>query len=200
MSIEHKAGGNGPLCPECDAPVIPDRSDCWLCGAKLANQGHVPTAVPPRAIAPPSSEPISFGLSTLMLIVTLAAVCFGLLVQAPGLAIPMCVLLIPVFVRTVMVVRRREASGLPVSPMQKVGMFLGSFGVASLLAVVVCVAAFCSFCGVCLLAVSPDQKYGGAGVALWGIGMCAAAAAAVVGIVFIAKWIRRRYVRDTQGR
>jgi hypothetical protein len=49
------------------------------------------------------------------LLMTLASVCFGLLAVAPGLGIPVCVLLVPVLIRTTMVVRRREAAGAAVS-------------------------------------------------------------------------------------
>ncbi|MGB6043189.1 MAG: hypothetical protein WBF93_08545 [Pirellulales bacterium] len=200
MNIQRQEGGGERTCVECGAQVSAVGPDCWLCGASLQNEAHITPARPPDAIAPPRVEPISFGLSTLMLIVTLAAICFGLLGRAPGLAVPMCVLLVPVFVRTVMVVRRRQAAGAPVSAWEKVGLFAGSFGVASLLAVVVSVAAFCSFCGVCLLAVSTDKSYGGGETLAFGIGMCTAAAAALVAIVFIIKWIRRRYERDTRRR
>ncbi len=131
-----------------------------------------------------------------MLVMTLASICFGLLAVAPGLAVPMCVLLVPVFVRTAMVVRRREASGLAVSSTEKVTLFIGSFGVATVVAVVVGVAAFCSFCGVCLLAVSVDNSYGGPGWFLGGILMFAIAGVSIRWVARSIKWIRRRYRHD----
>lgn len=134
----------------------------------------------------------SFSLSTLLLLMTLAAICFGLLAAAPGLGVPMCVLLVPVLIRTVMVVRRREASGLPVSRAKKIGLMATSFGVATVVAVVVAVAAFCSFCGVCLLGIggSNEEAMLGAGI------MFSLAGVSVVMLVFLGKWIRRRYRRD----
>ena len=183
------------VCPKCDADQIEATNVCWLCGSSLEGvQEFEETARPTRR-----PERFSYSLSTLMLIVTLVAVCCGLLIVAPGLAVPMCVLLVPVLVRTTMVVRRREEVGLPVSPTEKVSLVLSSLSVATLLCIVVCSAAFASFCGVCLLIVSADQRYGGAGMVAWGIGMCAAAAVAVIAMVRIIKWIAARYRRDVQG-
>ncbi|MDH3719206.1 MAG: hypothetical protein OES79_13895 [Planctomycetota bacterium] len=199
MSSEPFDVGQDEVCPECGARRAAADKICWLCAAPL-QRVTTPLEISARdLVGPPHIERFSFALSTVMLVITLASVCFGLLAVAPGLAVPMCVLLVPVFVRTMMVVRRREAAGMSVSPLQKVGLFLGSFAVATILSVVIAVAAFCSFCGVCLVVISGDSSYGGSETLLWGIGMCSAAAAAVVAIVFIFKWIRRRYQRDIRG-
>jgi hypothetical protein len=199
MSSPSSESGQTPVCAECGAQQTGDVQQCWLCGARRGVGAEPLELSSGDFVGPPHVEHFSFALSTVMLIITLASVCFGLLAVAPGLAVPMCVLLVPVFVRTMMVVRRREVAGRAVSPLQKVGLFLGSFAVATILSVVIAVAAFCSFCGICLVVISGDSSYGGTETLLWGIGMCAAAAAAVVAIVFIIKWIRRRYQRDIRG-
>lgn len=188
--------GQRVVCPECGAQQGNHQGSCWLCRADLA-QVNVPPAAPSAsetAVSPPQ-QPFSFQLSTMMLLVTLAAVCFGLLAAAPGLAIPMCVLLIPVVVRTSMVVSRRQAAGKPVSVSQKVGLFLTSFAVATVLSVVVLVAAFCSFCGVCLMAFSGGTSE----AAIWGVLICAVGIAAAATTVYLVKEVKRRYDRDIQG-
>ncbi len=180
-------------CPKCGAQQPRKTDVCWLCGAKITADAVGTQPIDPTLAAP---QQFSFSLSTLLLLMTLASVCFGLLAVAPGLGIPMCVLLVPVLVRTAMVVRRREAAGLVVSHVEKIGLMASSFSVAIVLAAVVSAAAFAGFCGVCLLMVSPDNKYGGPGVLAWGIGMCAIAAGAVWMAIRVTKWIRRRYRRD----
>jgi len=180
-------------CPKCGALQPRETELCWLCSAKATTEGNDPASVDLVQVAP---ERFSFSLSTLLLLMTLASVCMGLLVVAPGLGVPMCVLLVPVLVRTMMVVRRREAVGLAVSRIEKISLMASSFGVATVLAVVVSAAAFAGFCGVCLLMVSPDNKYGGPGILAWGVGMCAVAAFAVWLTIRVMKWIRRRYRRD----
>ena len=108
----------------------------------------------------------------------------------------MCVLLVPVLVRTAMVVRRRDAAGLPVSRAEKISLVISSFGVATVLAVVVSAAAFAGFCGACLLMFSTGGRGDNAGLFAWGVGMCAVAAFAVWLTVLMVKWIRHRYRRD----
>ena len=181
------------VCPKCSAQQPLGTDLCWLCGAEVPVDGGAEVVVDPVAVAP---QRFSFSLSTLLLLITLASVCMGLLAVAPGLGVPMCVLLVPVLVRTAMVVRRREAAGLPVSRVEKIGLAASSFGVASVLAIVVSAAAFAGFCGVCLLMVSADGRYGGPGMFAWGVGMCFIAALAVWISIGVLKWIRRRYRRD----
>jgi len=54
---------------------------------------------------------------------TLASVCLGLLMVYPGLGVIVCVLLVPVLVRTVRVVQHRKAIGVPVSKAGASGSF-----------------------------------------------------------------------------
>ena len=193
-----KQAGNQevPTCPQCGASRVRQGALCWLCGAE----------VPPKPLVSGSHarlrepERFSFSLSTLMLLVTLASVTLGILTIHPGLGVFVGILLLPVLVRTIRVVRAREALGLDVQPAEKIGMFLTSFGVAAILAFVVATAAFTSFCGVCLLMVASDRHYGGPGVFAWGIGMCALALLAFFAMVHVIRWIRRRYRRDTTPR
>lgn len=125
-------------------------------------------------------EQFSFSLGTTMLLLTLASVVFGVVAINPGLGIWVCVLSVPVLVRTIRNVRESEAQGNEVSSLQKVGLFLSSFVAASVLAVLGCVAAFASFCGVCLLLVSAGDD---SGALVWGFGLTAFGALCLFAII-----------------
>jgi MFS-type transporter involved in bile tolerance (Atg22 family) len=140
-------------------------------------------------------EPFSFSLNSLMMLVTLAAVCFGLLAAAPGLGVFVCVILLPVMIRTALVVRRREAAGLDVSPGTKVGLFFGSFAAASVIAVVVAGAAFGSFCLSCLGAFAVTN--GRSESLALTIAFVVAGAVTLLISIPMAKWVKRRYRRDS---
>ena len=131
----------------------------------------------------------------MLLLVTLASVCMGLIVALPGLGIVACILMGPVFIRTLRVVRYREAQGQEVPPSEKVAMFLGSFAVASVIAVIACICAFCSFCGVCAsifaLGSGPGQD-----AWLFAVIMIPIAILSFWGVVRLIKWNRRRFRRE----
>lgn len=181
------------ICPHCNAKQLGPSDECWLCHKSLTAE---PEGLPPPAIVPElyESDNMSFSLATMFLLVTLASVCMGLLVAVPGWGIFACIVMVPVFFRTMRVVRYREAIGKAVTPMQKVVMFSTSFAVSSVLVIVVCVSAFCSFCGVCLSIVGFGDGEGD--MFAWGLGMCIAAVVGFVVMVKLIKWIRYRYRRD----
>ncbi len=180
------------LCPHCNANQFGPSETCWLCHRSLIDS---PSSAP-APVAAARNEPVdlSFSLSTMFLLVTLASVCMGLLVVVPGLGVFACIVMVPVFLRTVRVVRRRDAIGQEMRPLEKVLMFSTSFAVTSVLVIVVCVSAFCSFCGVCLTIFATSS---GEGDALgWGIGMCFVAVLGFALMVQIIRWRRRRFRRD----
>jgi hypothetical protein len=181
-------------CASCGAVWKAGNTNCWLCGAAMPSAasggttGRLSPAFQPRAI--PAGK-VSFSISTLLLATTLAAIVAALVAEVPGLGIPVCILLAPVLVRTVMVVRRREAAGKRVSTAEKVALLLTSFAVANVILAVVGVAAVGSFCAVCL----------GSAATLRGNSpfIVAAMAALTVTVGMLAlmfKWVRARYRRD----
>ena len=186
--------GSGPpgVCPNCGATRVRAGHPCWLCQEPVPLELEADTQ--PIKSAPP--ERFSFSISTMLLIVTLASIALSLIVTMPGLGVFACILMVPVFIRTVRVVHHQEAKGRTVSAGQKAWLFFGSFVVASVLSIVICITAFCTFCGVCLVLVSADRKYGGGGTFLWGLLMCLLAVAAFLGVIRIVKAMRRRYERD----
>ena len=180
-------------CPKCGAEQPGPALKCWLCENPLDLTSHLEPSIkrPPA----PVERRFSFALSTLMLVMTLASVAMGLLVAVPGLGILACILMVPVFVRTTRVVRHREKAGQAVAPAEKVALFLTSFGVASVLSVVVGVSAFCSFCGVCLVMFGMGAR-SESGLLTVGVAMCFAAVVGLLAIGAMVRWIRRRYRRD----
>jgi hypothetical protein len=176
-------------CPQCGAQLPRAGVPCWLCGAEQAKpvaDSHSFQSAAPIAAAR-SHEGLSYSLSTLMLIMTLAAVACALVVALPGLGIPICILLVPVLIRTAMVVRRREESGRPVSAGEKIALVLISLVVANVIAAVVAVAAIGSFCFVCLSA--------GTEAAI-PVAILGAAIVTIPVLVLLTRWIRSRYRRD----
>jgi len=188
------------ICPHCGAKVLRQARRCWLCGSDV--EGALPAAPPPvakqgkiPAVARPTKAGFSYSLSTLMLITTLVAVCFGLFSVAPGLGVWICIFLAPVLVRTAMVVRRRKAAGRPVSVGQKFGMILGSLVVAHVILAVVTVSAIGTFCAVCL---GIAESTPGPDEAAIPFAILAAALAAILLLVLMFRWVRARYRRDIQ--
>jgi hypothetical protein len=178
------------VCPHCQAVVDPRAAQCWLCGERLDERA---SGAAPRAAVHREG---SFSLSTLLLIMTLVAICCGLLVAAPGLGVVASVLLAPVLVRTAMVVRRREAAGARVSSGEKIALATTSFVVALVLAGVVGFAAFCCFCAVCAFAFGAGGNEPGL-IAL-GLGVGVVGLLSIWGVVKLFQWSRRRYLRDIE--
>ena len=124
-----------------------------------------------------------------MLVITLLAVCFGMFQIFPGLGILLAIVLAPVFLRTTLVVQRREAQGSVVALWQRVLLFLGSFVTSIVILVVVSVAAVGTFCAVCLSA--------GTESAIPTAGLVAAVVTVLI-LFLLARWIRARWRRDTK--
>jgi hypothetical protein len=131
-----------------------------------------------------------------MLLTTLAAACFGLLATLPGLGIMVCILMVPVLIRTARVVRRREVAGGFVSPVEKISLMVTSFAATTILATVVGFATFCCACAVCATAFGVAEGE----TEILGIALLAAAGAAVAILVSrkLIKWSRWRFKRDVE--
>jgi hypothetical protein len=134
-------GGNYQFCLECGAPNFPGSARCFLCGQdlKAIRQGVKP---PPL---PPTRGPMTYSLSTLFLIVTVAGICFGLIAIAPGLGIPIAVLLVPALFRTFEISSYRRARGERLTWEDKIGSFLATL-VGILLLIVAGLAALFAVC------------------------------------------------------
>jgi multisubunit Na+/H+ antiporter MnhB subunit len=186
------------VCPHCGAEYQSRQGRCWLCGTSLApddslsRAGSAATGSPAEVnpySAPPSSGSgeSTFALSTLFLIITLIAVCLGVIGLAPGLGLPLIVVVTLALVRT-RAVSKRQAGPAGLSSGDKVGAFLGSAGIV----VLVLVAAGIAFEAACWASCGSIYLVGGekAGGAAIIVGLIAgvAAAVAISGVLLRSTW------------
>ncbi|HVX09657.1 MAG TPA: hypothetical protein VHC22_00510 [Pirellulales bacterium] len=75
----------------------------------------------------------TFSLSSLFLVITLAAVTAGAFAAAPGLGIVFAVVATPALIRAIVVTSRRKTRGVASTRGQKVVTFLGSVGMVLLI-------------------------------------------------------------------
>jgi hypothetical protein len=140
-------------CPHCGAEVQTPGGPCWLCRQKASQAGPNPYTINPDATNPYATpRPIGdnvaqFSLASLFLVMTLVAVCLGVIMIAPGLGILFAFITTPAFIRTMVAASRGRQIGAPLSPLEKTGIFLISWfimcavGIASVVAfMAVCVA------------------------------------------------------------
>ncbi|HEV3168280.1 MAG TPA: hypothetical protein VGZ22_30025 [Isosphaeraceae bacterium] len=117
------------LCPHCGAENLPESTLCWIC--------HQPTVfrIQPEDVgmAPPLPPQRTFNLSSLMLLIALVAVCFGVTREFPGLGVLLVIVLTPALVRTLRSVYQGKATGQPLTPLQKVETFAVSMVLVSLI-------------------------------------------------------------------
>ena len=90
-----------------------------------------------------------FGISSLLLLMTLTAVFFGLFSMAPGLGIAAMIVAVPALVPTSIIAMRKGSRGRPMTALQRIGVFAAWVG----LVVVVLVAAGIAFFITCLVGV-----------------------------------------------
>jgi hypothetical protein len=122
----------------------------------------------------------TFGLSSVMLIIALIAVCLGVIRVAPGVGVVLAILATPAAVRTAIASSRREAKGLPMAGGERLWAFAGSLGVI----IVTGVASAAAFSGLCFGGVflgaaksGPGNPYGGLAVGMFvggGVGVLVA--------------------------
>lgn len=133
-------------CPECGVRFAPEANSCWLCHRHVA---LVSVATPATGPQPsPIVEPraaYQFGISTLLLIMTLLAVLCGVLSMSPGLGVVLAIVATPALVRVGMTAVRRKVRGRPMTVPEKLGAFAGSVGVV----VMICLAAGAAFVATC---------------------------------------------------
>lgn len=139
-------------CPTCGAinQTSANPSDvlkCWLCSQAFKRDGTNvvdPTISGPRN--PLDQQGATFGLTTIMIAVTLIAIGFGIFRIAPGLGFLFVVLLTPAFVRAQVIAMRHKNTGVPQTWQQHVGTFMtslvGTLGVLILISIAAIVALF----------------------------------------------------------
>jgi hypothetical protein len=138
-------------CPECGAANEERRSNCWLCGADLA----AGVAAGDFARPGPAHAPPQFRLSSLFLIITLVCVCLGLISIAPGLIVPLLVIVVPALIRTLSASQLWTHRGAQMTIVDKLAEFFTSEAFFTSLAIVVLigVAGIIAFFAACLVGV-----------------------------------------------
>jgi hypothetical protein len=96
---------------------------------------------------PPKAATWQFSLETILLIMTLIAVCLGVFHHWPGLGILLAAFSTPALIGIIAVGAERRQRGRPMTAAEKIAGFLAMFGVL-LLAAVAAVAALIVHCGV----------------------------------------------------
>lgn len=108
-------------CQECGAELALGDLECWLC--------HGPRVIDAEIVSEPPAAgqlPLQFSLETLLLVVTLSAVCLGALVAAPGLGVLLLIVAIPALVRTCLTGMTAKQQHAKLTAKDKVLAFLAS--------------------------------------------------------------------------
>jgi hypothetical protein len=155
-----------PACPECGAEIKPQDRQCWLCHRLLVIDAEVVESGSPFAeqVAPPKwVNPAQFSLETLMLVITLVAVCLGMIMALPGLGIVVAIVAAPALVRTLVAGYQERKAGTPMTLGEKLLTFAASTGVA-VAVLVTGGTAFAAACvGSCFVALGVSQSGSGTG-------------------------------------
>jgi len=88
------------------------------------------------------SPPFQFGLSSLLLITTLAAVVMSVSVMVPGIGIVLAIIATPALIRTYVLVQRSREDGKLASVQEKTLLFLACLGISALIALATGAAFF----------------------------------------------------------
>jgi hypothetical protein len=131
-------------CTQCEAEVGIAATNCWLCNARMPPLG---ASVASRAPAPRTLDdpprPLQYGISSLLLAITFAAIICSLIKMNPGLGIAAAILTIPAAIRTILVAFRRQQSGAPMSTGGKAGIFMMTMAMSFGVVIAAC-TAFCA--------------------------------------------------------
>jgi hypothetical protein len=130
-------------CPECGASLLRGAVQCWLCHREVVQEAR---SQPPA----PTGSPYQYTLSSLLLLMTLAAILLSLGSMEPGVGIAAAILAAPALLRTICTSAIRGSGGQPLSVGGKVAIFMLTLGMV----VIVIVAAAAAFFATCLTTAS----------------------------------------------
>lgn len=170
-------------CPHCGAASRTGATRCWLCAESLTPAKHSPSA--------PPAERFSFSIATLLLVTTIVAIVCGVMAANLGLGIFLACLLLPVCIKTVLLVRRRQRAGEEITTMQKASMIGVTFIAAVAFLIVAGCAAFCLLIAVCALMAGASRPGGSDEL---GSGAVLAVAGTVFAAIAIAlnRWMKAK--------
>jgi hypothetical protein len=114
------------ICPECKVANDAHNARCWICARPLSADEPIDAVL----VASPRSPP-QFGLSTMLLGVTLICVCLGVATVAPGMIVPLLVIAIPAMVRAISATSQMKREGQEVTFSDRLSAFASSFAVVA---------------------------------------------------------------------
>jgi hypothetical protein len=192
-------------CPECGARVKPTDARCWLCGRELvvlaevvgdAHESPFAASWNPRAGVKP--VPWQFSLESLLMVITLAAVCLGAFAATPGLGILALIVATPALIRTLYEGHQARRAGKQLSLGEKVLAFSASAGIA-LAALVAAAGAFFVACTASIAAICFSASAGGGvssgaeqAIFMTCLIVCGLASLAAFAGIFWLTWPKRR--------
>ncbi len=209
---------SGPaVCPDCGAANALSARQCWLChrplgsAAPLASASRISSENAPTqknaAIAMWTASPYkrdkagrgpaTFSLATLMLLVTLAAVLCGLTAVAPGLGIPLAVLVTPALVRTFAATNVHRAQGTEPTTEAKIGMFLASIGLMVLIMIAGFAVFFVGCCATFSMATASPARGSSIPIIAAIVFTCIAVLVVMIWMIFI-NWPRKSKTQNPQ--
>jgi hypothetical protein len=198
MSIETSDHSIGIAeCPRCGATWRPGADKCWLCYAPAPTATHVglkefATPKPVRADAA-SAVGSSFSLASLMMAMTLVSVVFGISTFAPGVGIPLGIVLLVVWLKTAERARQRRQLGQSLTWAETIQLFFASFGVAIAMLAVVAAAGGAAFAVACFACAT---AFGEAQIGLIALAGGVGLLIAIPVLWNLARWIRGRWLDD----
>jgi hypothetical protein len=127
-------------CAECGAAIPSGAERCWLChGQALAGGGR--PAPPAQAARRESRTAWQFSIATLLILMTVTAVLFGVGEMSPGLAGALAVLVVPALAATAVSAARLRSHGVELTLSEKVSLFAGKLAVVLAITGLLIVAA-----------------------------------------------------------
>jgi hypothetical protein len=165
--------------------VEPADKSCWLC-LKQLDEPVVSGRAPAAHLQP---LPMSgYSLASLMMFMTLAAVVLGVSTQWPGIGIPLGVVALVIWSRTVNIVRQRAGEGFEVSALEKIQIFMSSFAMTIAIFVLVIVTGAAALGAACAAIISTMEQE----AFPWLIGLSMLAIVGFVALMRIFRSINRR--------
>ena len=194
------APSDAQLCPKCRAELHAGVMRCWLCEAEV-QQVAADTAAAPHAAsqAVPAERVGSYSLASLLMFITLVSVVLGVSTIALGIGIPLGVVLLVAWLRTAAVLHHRPIHGRTTSPVEKLQLFVESFGFTlALIALTGIVAGAAVVAGffACMGTWAVTDQEVLANIVWWVVGLAIGIPAFWWLGKRMAKVIRRRWQRD----
>jgi hypothetical protein len=140
-------------CPYCGARNARGEATCWLCKQPLS----IDRSAGEPIIAEVVDARPQFALSSLLLVITLVCISAGLVAAAPGLIIPLLVIVVPALIRSVAASR---AAGGQISIGGRIANFIVSLGIVVAIWTAGLVALFAAFVLICFGALSSQGARG----------------------------------------